>query len=545
LGDGKVHDAFDVWTILEHMCDKRQATKGAAELLGIKQQSRAKTQDEGKDNQAGPNEWKAPLPFPTSLSSVAPFDPAMLPEALREWVCDIADRMQCPPDFSAVGAIVALSSVIGRKRLIEPKRYDDWAVTPNLWGCVVGRPGVMKSPALAQVMRQLDRLQAKATEAHKQSMAKWEVDQELAKMSQKSATTKAQKLVDGNKLLEAEALLRSAKSAEEEPAPALRRYVTTDSSMEALAEILEGNPYGTLVYRDELSGLLKSLDREGQESARSFYLQAYDGNQGWVTDRIMRGKYRRIEAVCLSLLGGIQPGKIESYIRAAVSGGDGDDGLLQRFGMLVWPDASDTWKNVDRWPDTPAKNRAFEVFERLDALEPDQEGEPIALKFTQDAQGLFDEWRAELEITLRQGGLLPALESHLAKYRKLVPALALVCGLADGERDSIGRLSLMRALEWSEYLRTHAERAYRAGQVPDTQGAQSLLTRIRAKDLQDGFRTREIYLKGWSHLSSVEAAKAAVALLVDLNHIRPMDTDDSGIGRPTVAYAINPKTLEG
>lgn len=154
------------------------------------------------------SQWPDPQPFPSSLLPVAPFDPAMLPEALREWVCDIADRMQCPPDFSAVGATVALSSVIGRKRRIEPKRYDDWAVTPNLWGGVVGRPGVMKSPALAQVMGQLDRLQAKATEAHKQAMAQWEVNQELAKMSQKSATTKAQKLVDGNKLVEAEALLR-------------------------------------------------------------------------------------------------------------------------------------------------------------------------------------------------------------------------------------------------------------------------------------------------------------------------------------------------
>jgi putative DNA primase/helicase len=37
----------------------------------------------------------------------------------------------------------------------------------------------------------------------------------------------------------------------------------------------------------------------------------------------------------------------------------------------------------------------------------------------------------DLEKRLR-GDLHPALESHLAKYRKLVPALALICHLVDG-----------------------------------------------------------------------------------------------------------------
>jgi len=48
LGDGKVHDAFDVWAVLEHGGDKRQATKAAAKLLGINQKSRG-TPDFTKD----------------------------------------------------------------------------------------------------------------------------------------------------------------------------------------------------------------------------------------------------------------------------------------------------------------------------------------------------------------------------------------------------------------------------------------------------------------------------------------------------------------
>lgn len=545
LGDGKAHDAFDVFRILDHGGDARAAVKTASAMLGM-QGERDRGQASSNGSSSGTDDWRDPLPIPKGLAPVAPFDADMLPEAFRAWVCDIADRMQCPVDFPAVGAMVALSSVIGRRRVIAPKRFDDWTVTPNLWGCIVGRPGVMKSPALAQVILPLDRLGVAAADEHKAAMKDYEVSQAIAKMTAKADEEKAQKLVKQGKIVEAEHLLKRGMSGDGDGVPAMRRYKVTDASVEALGEILETNPFGTLVYRDELSGLLKSLDKEGQESARSFYLQGYDGVQSWTSDRIGRGKYRHIDAVCLAMLGGIQPGKIQSYIRDAVRGGAGDDGLLQRFGMLVWPDVVGDWKNVDRWPDNPAKNQAFAVFERLDMLMPDGDGNPITLKFSPAAQSLFDEWREGFESMLRAGDLLPALESHLAKHRKLIPALALVCGLADGETDAISEVSLARALDWYEYLRTHAERAYRAGQTPETEGAKSLLSRIRAGDVADGFKAREIYLKGWAHLACPEDAKAAVDLLHDLGHLSRVDGGTGMLGgRPTATYRINPKTLGG
>jgi len=68
------------------------------------------------------------------------------------------------------------------------------------------------------------------------------------------------------------------------------------------------------------------------------------------------------------VLGGIQPGPLERYLRA-VFGGRGDDGLLQRFQLAVWPDGAGPWRNVDRWPDAAARARAVEIFQRLNTLE--------------------------------------------------------------------------------------------------------------------------------------------------------------------------------
>ena len=495
-----------------------------------------------------PDAWSDPLPIPTSLLPVDPFDFALLPETLRHWVYDIAERMQCPPDFPAIGAMVVLSSVIGRKACIRPKRQDDWSVIPNLWGAVVGRPGVMKSPALSEILKPLDRLTLLANDLHAEAMRDCAIKLKLAELGSKNAENKAKGLVSAGKISEAESILLNAAEEESVDPPPLRRYKVTDASVEALGEILIENPWGTLAYRDELNGLLRNLDKEGQEGARAFYLQGYDGNQGYTFDRIMRGKNLHIDAVCIAMLGGIQPGKLQSYIRDATNGGAGDDGLLQRFGMLVWPDIGGDWKNVDRWPDTPAKSLAFETIQRLDALQPGTDAEtgkpaPAIYHFTPEAQDLFDTWRHEFETDLRSGERHPAMESHLSKYRKLVPALALVIALADHET-TVSCNSLLMALAWAEYLQTHAMRAYAAGTRPATEGASALLAKIKSSDVVDGFSPRDVYLKGWAHISSPEAVHTATKMLDDLNCLRRCEhRPGASGGRPSITFRINPALI--
>lgn len=523
----------------------KQAITGAAAPAPVDHQ-----QDDGNATGGDPDAWPEPQPIPCSLLPVEAFDNELLPAALRPWVADIAERMQCPPDFPAVGAMVALSSVIGRKACIHPKRHDDWQVVPNLWGAIVGRPGVMKSPALSEVMKPLDRLAIIAGDLHDEVMRDHEIKSKLEGMTGKAAEAQAQKLVAKGNISGAEQLLMDAADAEGNAPPPLRRYKVTDASVEALGEILIENPWGTLAYRDELNGLLRSLDKEGQEGARAFYLQGYDGNQGYTFDRIMRGRNLHIPAVCIAMLGGIQPGKLQSYIHDAVSGGAGDDGLLQRFGLLVWPDVCGEWRNVDRWPDTPAKRTAFDTFQRLDAMTPGidpESGEeaPVVYRFSTDAQTLFEEWRQEFETALRSGEYHPAMESHLSKYRKLVPAVALVCALADGEAE-VSRDSLLRALAWSDYLQTHATRAYAAGTRPATEGATALLAKIKAGAVADGFKPADIYLKGWAHLATPENAHAAINMLCDLQHLRMSEKRPGSTGgRPSITFQINPATMGG
>jgi putative DNA primase/helicase len=68
----------------------------------------------------GDSGWPEPQAIPDMSPPVKLFDFLLLPESLRPWVSDIADRMQCSPDFVVVAAMCALSSVIGCKACIAP-----------------------------------------------------------------------------------------------------------------------------------------------------------------------------------------------------------------------------------------------------------------------------------------------------------------------------------------------------------------------------------------------------------------------------------------
>jgi putative DNA primase/helicase len=336
--------------------------------------------------------------------------------------------------------------------------------------------------------------------------------------------------------------------------PTARRYIVNDATVEKLGELLEVNPWGVMAYRDELYSLLTSLDRPGQEGSRGFYLQAYDGDKGYTFDRIGRGTHY-IPRVCLAMLGGTQPGKIQQYVRDAVTGGSGDDGLLQRIGLTVWPDIAGEFKYVDQWPDTPAKQTAWEVFERLAQLQPANDNEPVIWRFSDLAQALFVEWLVPFETEIRGDELHPAMVSHLAKYRKLIPALALIFALIDTP-DSGGivhETELIRALAMGDYLRSHANRLYAAAVIPETTNAATLLSKLQSAKLVDrdgvipeSFTPRQVALKHWTGLATPDAVRKAADVLVDYDFLR-RDVVQSGAagGRPSDRYLINPAVLTG
>lgn len=491
--------------------------------------------------------WDDPRPLPNGLSPVQSFDLAMLPSEMGNWVGDIAERMQAPVEFVAVPAIVAAGSVIGRKVAIRPQANTDWCEVPNLWGCIVGRPGVMKSPAVQQALRPLNKLQANARLEYQHDLSRFEMGAMERQLRGDARKLAMKKLLSENPNADCTHLV-----AGDDETPILRRYLVNDTSYQVLGELLMENPNGLLVHRDELLSLLKSLDREENVEARSFYLTAWNGSDDYVFDRISRGKNLYVPSVTASMIGSTQPGRLRDYASAAIRGGAGDDGLMQRFGLIVWPDISSDWVEHDREPCRTARDAAFAIFDRLDRMTADSVGarhdpsdisKPY-LRFDPEGLALFQEWRLPHEQRVRGGDLHPAVESHLAKYRKLVPSLALIHHLASGFTGPVGVPSVLSALEWSKFLESHAHRVYGAALDRSVSGAREILRHMRKGDLGATFVARDVQIKGWSSLTDKRDISDALDLLEEYGWVRAMDVPPGPKGgRPTTAYITNPRGL--
>ncbi|MHB1677345.1 MAG: DUF3987 domain-containing protein [Sulfuriferula sp.] len=488
-------------------------------------------------NAAGDTFTPEPLP---ELPAVAPFDYAYLPTVLHAYVKDISERMQSPPDFAAVAAIVMLSSIIGRKVGIRPKREDNWTITPNLWGAIIGSSGVKKSPSMSAALAPLRGLQAKAIDAHGKAEAEMIKNLELGKMKQSvnKAAAKKRLAKDGN------ADVSDLMQIDEPEEVSVKRYSTNDVTYEKLGALMEQNPNGLLAESDELIGLLKKLDSQGQESARGFFLTAADGDKPYTFDRIMRGTLH-LPAVCLSIIGGIQPGILADYVRQAVGGGAGADGLLQRFGLMVYPDIDPQFKYVDRKQDHNARASMDELVSYFDdQLEVMVQGEIAEygdtiqfLRFDDEAQEIFIHWYSDQQQQLRSGDEHEAIVSHLSKYASLIPSLALIFHLCEHRRGAVDKTSLLRAIAYGQYLETHARRVYSSGTRPDIAAAKSLLGKITKGTVETPFTARDVYRHCWAGLETAPKAQAAIKLLCEYQHL--IERTEETAGRGSTHYFHN------
>ncbi len=467
--------------------------------------------------------------LPSALRPVLPLDPNRLPIVIRDAVADLASRLNCPPDYLAVAMLSAAGSVVGNKIGIFPYANDEsWHVFPALWGGIVGDPGSKKTPSLQQAHVPLRHLETQAAQKYSQDMVSFE-------------QAKAQH----EQILKAwSATKDSMPQPPPPPEPKRERFVVHDTTYQALGVILSDNPRGVLALADELSGLLQSLDTPGQEAARGFYLSGWSGTGSYSFDRIGRGSIT-LSRYCLSVFGGFQPDRIKGYVQFAQRGNSKNDGLLQRFQLLVWPDPVDNVSLVDRAPNHAAINKYNQAVLNLPTL--DQQpllgarrlanGSQL-LHFSATAQRVFNSWYLDNEKLLVGGGLDPARQSHFAKYRSLVPALALLFHLLDSHSGAVCDDCLTRAIGFAEYLKTHANRIYASVSGHDHAVTRALAKRILDGQLADGFTCRTLTLKGWSGLATRDQAQAAIDALVEYGWL--LETEIRTGGRPSTRYTVNP-----
>jgi hypothetical protein len=223
----------------------------------------------------------------------------LLPAQIEEYAFEQGAVMGCDPAGLAMSALTVCAAVIPDTIKLQVKRHDpNFLQAARLWTALVGDPSTLKSPIIYDAMRPVVRIENRLAEEY-------------------AAERKAY-----------EALTKVDQALQLEPTP--KRLKLSDTTAEAVQDILKTNPEGLLLECDELSSFFGNMERysNSRGGERGFWLTAYNGAP-YTVDRVKRGSFR-IKNLSVSILGGVQPSKIREVADAVV-----DDGLIQRLTPVV------------------------------------------------------------------------------------------------------------------------------------------------------------------------------------------------------------------
>jgi putative DNA primase/helicase len=236
-----------------------------------------------------------------------------------------------------------------------------------------------------------------------------------------------------------------------------------DTTVEALAGILEASPRGVFVARDELTRWVRGMDQYrsgGQGNDRQFWISAWANTYASV-DRKNNPEPIILLHPFVGVFGSIQPD-----ILPELAGGR-EDGFLDCF-LFAFPNPIRTrYSEAEITPTTVGNVKwLYEKVLRLDVgLDENDEPEPTFISMSEDAKELFvsliDSLREEMEMPgfpARLNGPWAKLEGYLARLSLIIAVCRLVAtpdSVERVEQDDVLRASLLL-----DYFKAHARKVY-------------------------------------------------------------------------------------
>jgi len=387
----------------------------------------------------------SPLPGATAFPVHA------MPTACRSLIKEATAALGCAPELVALPMLATLSSAIGTGCIIEIKGgWREWAA---LFVAVVASPGAMKTPAAKvakkpafERQRGLGRTYADEKEDWKREVREWDVEKRDAQ--------------------------KAGEPAPEEPnPPTMTRCVASDTTVEALVAILEDNPRGLLVYKDELTGWVRSMDqyKGGKGSDRQHWLSFWSGDEVVVDRKSRMGEPIIVAKPFVSLFGGIQPAMLGEL------GAGTEDGLMDRF-LFAYPAPRQVRFTEDEIS-AAAEARYAALYDALSNLTfaTDEHGDPNPkpLKLTREARNLFAGVVDNLGTEMIAPGFPRKLEGVWAKMRGYLARLSLIlavcrCLETHSPEERIEAEDVEAATKLLDYFKSHARRVYSELSAPDT-----------------------------------------------------------------------------
>lgn len=510
----------DIVDYLKHRGGEAEAVRAEVETLASNTEPEASTSD-------APGGGAVPVfkPFPVDA----------LPDPIRGFVTQAAKAIGCDASYIALPLLSGLASAIGNTHRIALKR--GWTEPAIVWTAIVGESGTMKTPAFKLAMKAIRKAQADAFKEHEAARIEWEAQ-----------SLRYEAELTGWKRQAAKGHGDAGDPPEKPNPPIARRYIVSDTTTEALAPILLGNPRGVLLARDELAGWLGSFDRyakagnAGADSAH--WLSMHNGEAMTIDRKTGIPPTIHVPSASVSITGGIQPG----ILSRALGQKHHESGMAARVLFAMPPRKAKRWTEADVDVGTEAAVAA--VFDKLFALTPETDGDgderPRLVTLADDGKRAWI--RFYNEHATEQAGLSGDLSAAWSKLEGYAARLALVIHLTrcaagdatlhDPAPPPVDEASIAAGVVLARWFGDEARRVYAILSESDNDREARRLVEwierkggtVTARDLTHGIR---------AYRADPDAAERALLGLVEAG-IGRWETDAHGPkgGRPAQRFRL-------
>lgn len=502
-------------------------------------------------------EWKSMEPLSEATVLCDTFSLSTVPSKVKPLVRVISSQGNTDAGYAAASIIVFISGGLSNLYKVEPERGNTgWHIPPNLSGLLVGPASVQKSrgyrPIESLVRKAEDKLLDEFAKSENEEIAAFDLQKKLnysreklaEKIISESILIKSKDTAKSEELVaEAKGILMQIERDLEFPSPML--LIINDTTEAGLHKLKTKEMHCHYLVRDELAALFLNIMSRGQAKIKAFLIEAMDGDNDYRRN-LKTELAGKALAPRISILGTIQPSKIEPFLKDAREDGFSNDGFFNRLQLLIYPDEKAVLKLPGKSSPEAVKLFFESVFIELLSKNNLLTEKQKVINFSQDAQPTFDKFKEKIELKLTEYVGTP-MQSHIGKYTGLVPSIALVfeflSKLSDEEKcpviSEISLPNLKKAIEWADYLESHARKVFGL-EDPNLAIAKQILN-LR-EELGQIFTVRDVYSKlRKPYYRNKGLTVDSLQYLETLGYVRelPKSTSSKG-GAPKQEWQFNP-----
>lgn len=358
------------------------------------------------------------------------FPVEIFPKPIQTYISECAVTLNSNVDYLGCSILWLISLCLGNAMKIEIKK--GWTEIGTVWMALVGKAGIGKTPSISNVIFPLEKQNNREISNYIKEYEKYEYYESLT--------------------------AKEKKDYPEATKPLKRQFIANDITVEALVSLHQENDNAVGVFKDELAGWFKDMNKYKQGSDLEFWLSTWSGKSVNLNRITRAGSF--VASPMIPILGGIQPSIFNTFYTEE----NKDNGFMDRM-LLSYPDLEVEKYNEDemdyntiQWYHDTIVSFYETIKHKL--LKRDREGniEPHVIKFDKASK---KEWiRIFNEITEVQNSDAENeyMKSMLPKQKSYIPRFAMLIHVFNGigeplyDLNFISKESILKAEKLSKYF---------------------------------------------------------------------------------------------